>query len=43
MLGWLKTEYHSVNVPFSALEAGMLVAAALVFLLPKSAEQTKPG
>jgi MFS family permease len=37
IVGWLKTEYQSVAIPFTALGIGMLVAAALAFLLPKSA------
>ena len=35
--GWLKQETGSAAVPFSVLGAGLLVAAALAFLLPKSA------
>jgi MFS family permease len=38
IVGWLKTEYHSTAIPFNALGIGMLLAAALAFLLPKSAE-----
>jgi hypothetical protein len=38
-VGWLKQEYHSVAIPFTALGLGMLLAAALAFLLPKSAGQ----
>ena len=34
--GWLKQKYGGVMVPFSVLGAGMLVAAALTFLLPKA-------
>jgi hypothetical protein len=34
-VGWLKMEYGSVTVPFAALGTGLLVAAALAFLLPK--------
>jgi MFS family permease len=37
IVGWLKTEYHSTAIPFNALGMGMLLAAALAFLLPKSA------
>jgi MFS family permease len=37
IVGWLKSEYRSVAIPFTALGIGMLVAAALAFLLPKSA------
>jgi MFS family permease len=36
IVGWLKTEYHSVAIPFTALGLGLLLAAALAFLLPKS-------
>jgi MFS family permease len=39
IVGWLKQEYHSVAIPFTALGIGMLFAAALAFLLPKSAGQ----
>lgn len=38
IVGWLKTEYQSVAIPFTALGIGMLVAAGLAFLLPKSVE-----
>ena len=37
IVGWLKTEYHSTAVPFNVLGIGLLVAAALAFLLPKPA------
>jgi len=43
IVGWLKTEYHSVAIPFSALGIGMLAAAALAFLLPKNAGQIQAG
>ena len=33
-VGWLKDEYHSVAIPFTALGTGLLLAAALAFLLP---------
>jgi nitrate/nitrite transporter NarK len=33
-VGWLKTSQQSTAIPFSALGAGLLVAAALAFLLP---------
>ena len=36
IVGWLKTQYHSVAVPFTALGLGLLLAAGLAFLLPKS-------
>jgi MFS family permease len=41
IVGWLKTEYHSTAIPFNALGIGMLFAAALAFLLPKSAGQVQ--
>ena len=34
--GWLKQETGGITAPFSALAAGLLVAAALCFLLPKA-------
>jgi sugar phosphate permease len=37
LVGWLKTEYQSVSVPFAVLGTGMIIAAALAFLLPKAA------
>jgi ACS family tartrate transporter-like MFS transporter len=44
-VGWLKTLFHSVAIPFSALGTGMLIAAALAFLLPRSrlADQPEPS
>jgi len=36
VIGWLKLKYHGVTVPFTALGAGLLLAAGLAFLLPKS-------
>ena len=33
--GWLKHEYQSLAVAFDALGAGLLIGAALAFLLPK--------
>ena len=36
IVGLLKTAYHSTAIPFNALGIGMLTAAALAFLLPKS-------
>lgn len=36
-VGWLKNKYHSTDIPFSALGVGMIIAAALAFLLPKAA------
>ena len=35
-VGWLSQIFHGVAVPFVVLGIGMLVAAALAFLLPKS-------
>ena len=35
--------YHSTAIPFNALGIGMLVAAALAFLLPKAARNIQPG
>jgi MFS family permease len=35
IVGWLSTRYHSTGVPFTVLGAGLLVSAALAFLLPK--------
>lgn len=40
--GWLKQEYNTTDVPFAVLGGGMLVAAALAFLLPK-AKTPVPG
>ena len=37
IVGWLATRYHSTAIPFNGLGVGMLVAAGLAFLLPKSA------
>jgi MFS family permease len=36
LTGWMKKEYGSITIPFNALGIGMLVAAGLAFLLPKS-------
>ena len=36
IVGWLKGIYQSTAVPFNALGIGMLIAAALAFLLPKA-------
>ena len=36
IVGWLKTEYRSVAISFTALGTGLLLAAALAFLLPTS-------
>jgi MFS family permease len=44
IVGWLKAEYFSTAIPFNILGIGMLTAAALAFLLPKSTRsiQAKP-
>ena len=42
IVGWLKKEYDSVAIPFSALGVGMLIAAGLAFLLPKTARELRP-
>jgi hypothetical protein len=39
----LKNSYHSTAIPFNALGIGMLVAAALAFLLPKSVKPVQSG
>ncbi len=36
IVGWLAGKYQSTAIPFNALGVGMLLAAALAFLLPKS-------
>jgi MFS family permease len=33
--GWLSLKYQSIKIPFSVLGTGLLIAAALSFLLPK--------
>jgi MFS family permease len=38
-VGWLKTQYQSIAIPFNALGVGMLIAAGLAFLLPKATQQ----
>lgn len=43
IVGWLMVEYHSTAIPFNALGTGMLIAAALAFLLPKSAGPVHAG
>lgn len=43
IVGWLKTTYHSVAIPFTALGLGLLLAAGLAFLLPKSAVWRQPS
>ena len=42
IVGWLTKEYHSTAIPFNLLGAGMLICAALAFLLPK-AKLTPPA
>jgi MFS family permease len=42
-VGWLKTEYHSVSIPFTALGVGLLLAASLAFLLPGRVEKRLRG
>ena len=37
--GWLKQEYQSLSIAFGALGAGLLVGAALAFLLPRSVQR----
>jgi MFS family permease len=37
LVGWLKKEYHGTALPFNVLGIGMLVCAALAFLLPRTA------
>jgi len=41
--GWLKQEYQSLPVAFNVLGAGMLLGAALAFLLPKAAHVPPPS
>lgn len=45
--GWLKETTHSIDLPFSLIGVGMMVAAALCFLLPRAsgpdAEPNLPG
>jgi sugar phosphate permease len=38
--GWLKHEYQSLAIAFDVLGAGLLVGAALAFLLPKAVSRT---
>ena len=40
-VGWLKKEYGSIAIPFSALGVGLLIAAGLAFLLPKAARPAR--
>jgi MFS family permease len=39
--GWLKQEYNSIAIPFSAIGAALLVAAALAFCLPPHPERRR--
>jgi MFS family permease len=39
IVGWLAVQYHSTAIPFNALGVGMLLAAALALLLPKTGTQ----
>jgi len=41
--GWLKHEYQSLTIAFDALGAGLLIGAALAFLLPKAVCQLPPA
>ena len=42
LVGWLKDAYHSTAIPFNALGVGMLIAAGLAFLLPKTVLKLEP-
>jgi MFS family permease len=39
IVGWLAGQYHSTAIPFNVLGVGMLLAAALAFLLPRTGTQ----
>src|SRR3989442_8419125 len=39
IVGWIKQETHSVAIPFSLIGIGLMLAAALCFLLPKRPER----
>jgi len=41
--GWLKQEYQSLPVAFDVLGVGLLLGAALAFLLPKTACRSNPA
>ena len=43
IVGWLMKVYHSTAIPFNVLGVGMLVAAGLAFLLPKTARHVRPA
>jgi len=36
IVGWLKNEYHSTDIAFNLLGAGMLLNVALIYVVPKS-------
>jgi sugar phosphate permease len=39
IVGWLKGKYGTIEIPFSLLGLGLLVGAALAFLLPKASKR----
>lgn len=43
LAGWLTKEYHSTAIPFNVLGVGMLIAAALAFLLPRAKHSVVSG
>ena len=46
IVGWMTKKYDSTAIPFDVLGAGMILSAALAFLLPAAphwAERTKPS
>ncbi len=43
VVGWLVKEYHNTTIAFNTLGVGMLVCAALAFLLPKAKVQIAPA
>jgi MFS family permease len=43
LAGWLTKEYHSTAIPFNVLGVGMLIAAALAFLLPRAKRSFPSG
>jgi nitrate/nitrite transporter NarK len=45
LVGRLKTDFHSIVIPFATLGAGMILASGLAFLLPKAVppERSSPG
>jgi MFS family permease len=42
LVGWLKNQYHTTTIAFSALGVAMLFCAALAFLLPKCRPAGQP-